>query len=131
MPSRRRCILFASVVQIMKSAASGADTVDAASPAMKKPPRDEARQHAITASVCCAAISGLSELAAKSNSARNVAGLQACFLCFLKSAVHSSQCSALSSWIINPASLLGVLYELRLRRAVAPLYFAGPLLSSL
>ena len=52
----------------MRSAASGSDTVDAASPG-KKPPRDEARQHAVTASVCCAAISGLTELAAKSLSA--------------------------------------------------------------
>ena len=54
--------------QIMKSAVTGADTVDAASPA-KKPARNEARQHAIIASVCCAAISGLSELATKSPSA--------------------------------------------------------------
>jgi len=56
------------VLQIMRSAASGSDTVDAASPG-KKPPRDEARQHAVTASVCCAAVSGLTELAAKSLSA--------------------------------------------------------------
>ena len=52
----------------MKSAVTGADTVDAAAPA-KKLARIEARQHAIIASVCCAAISGLSELAAKSLSA--------------------------------------------------------------
>ncbi len=56
------------MLQIMKSAVTGADTVDAASPT-RKPARNEARQHAIIASVCCAAIFGLSELAVKSLSA--------------------------------------------------------------